>query len=225
MTVRPRKKQTGRSTGTPSRRPRGRAKKRKSPILIVGEGRKTEPNYFRELRLEEFVKAKFAVEVKKGKGGSRCGIVQNAIKLREHSDQDYDETWCIMDIEQLDTEEKRRDFEDAGKLAEDNKIKLCLSNPAFEVWLLAHLTRTCRQFNNCDAVILELNKKKHWRTVSKVDYDKSDRNNYARIRKLTPTAIANAKAVREKDHQGKTDIADCNSATEVYKIVSKLLGN
>ena len=222
MTVRQRKKQTGRphSIGTSSRRSQGRPEK--SPILIVGEGEKTEPNYFRKLKLEESVEARFSVIVKKGRGGSRYGIVQNAIELRDHSDRDYDETWCIMDVEQLDTDEKSRDFKDAVKLAEQKDIKLCLSNPAFEVWLLAHFTRTCKRFNDCDAVILELNK--HWKIVSTVEYDKSDDGIYARIRERTDTAIANARVVREQDHQGKTDIADCNSTTDVYKIVSKLLG-
>ncbi len=223
MTVSPRKKQISRSMGVPSRRPRVRL--RKSPILIVCEGEKTEPNYFRKLKLEEHVNAKFSVEVKKGKGGSRCQIVKFAIKRKKDSVTEYDEIWCIMDVEQLDTEAKRRDFENAVILARKSKIKLCLSNPAFEVWLLSHFSDKAKPFKDCDAVIRELNKKRYWGTVCTVDYDKSDRKIYARLRELTPTAIINAKKVREKDHPENTDIAECNSATEVYKIVSKLLGN
>jgi hypothetical protein len=36
-------------------------------------------------------------------------------------------------------------------------------------------------------------------------------------------AITNANDVRTKDHGGETDIAKCNSATDVYKLVDKLL--
>jgi len=59
----------------------------------------------------------------------------------------------------------RDSLEKAVKLLKENGITLCLSNPAFEVWLLAHFKRVTRSFKDCNAVIVEL--KKVGRDISK----------------------------------------------------------
>src|SRR5262249_31660826 len=144
----------------------------KTRVLIVCEGRETEPNYFRGLREEEAVRQNFAVEVKKGKGGSCLMVVQQTIAEPDKAAarrEEYDEAWCVFDVEQGG---QGAQVSNARTLADRQGIRLAASNPSFEVWLLAHFVRTRRAFHNCDAVIEELNK--HWQPAFGRNYQKND---------------------------------------------------
>ena len=100
----------------------------KSRILIVCEGRETEPNYFRGLRDEEAVRQRFSVVVQKGKGGSCLVVVQQAIdeqaKARVRGEH-FDEVWCVCDVEQAG---QREQVIRARTQASQHGIRLALSN-------------------------------------------------------------------------------------------------
>lgn len=194
----------------------------KARILIVCEGRETEPNYFWGLRDEEALRQKFHVVVQKGQGGSCLAVVKQAIAEMEKAaarGEDYDEVWCVFDVEQA---AQREQVSEARTLAGQRDIGLALSMPSFEVWLLAHFVRTKASFASCDKVIQELNK--HWRREFGRDYEKNEERLHARLAGRTRTAIDNARKVREQDWGSSSDIADCNSATDVYLLVERLLG-
>ena len=193
----------------------------KTKVLIVGEARETEPNYFRGLVREDAVTHKFAVSVKKGRGLSAEAAVEQAITLQQQArsrEETYDEVWCMLDTE---GPANRASLGRAARAAEENEITPCLSNPCFEVWLLAHFEKRGRSYQDCDGVIGQLNK--HWNRCFKQAYEKNDGRVYHRVSGLTATAIANARWVRETHHRAKADMADCNSATEVYLLVQKLI--
>ena len=193
----------------------------KRTLLIVGEGQKTEPNYFRELRRESIVSEHFTVTVKKGHGRSPEAVAEEAIKHKlqaENRGEDYDEVWCVLDVEGSGA---RESLELATTETRRNGIRLCLSNPCFEVWLLAHFVRESRSHNGYDSVERRLNS--HWRGFCGQVYRKGDEQIYARISHLTEIAIQNAKQVRETDHCDVANTADANSSTEVYRLVSYLL--
>lgn len=185
----------------------------KTSVLIVCEGT-TETNYFDKLKRDDVTKERFAVTVKRGKGGSRDQIAQFAIERKNHQREQYDSAWCVMDIEGA---EQADAIEAAlGRLTSEEIIP-CLSNPAFEVWLLAHFERTGKMFLNCDAVVKQL--ARHWS-----DYDKVGPNIYPRLASLTDTAVQNAKWVRENHHGVEKCMTCCNSATDVYRLVAFLRG-
>jgi hypothetical protein len=195
------------------------SRRRKTTVLIVCEGRETERNYFDQLKRDEPTRQNFAITVKRGKGGSRQQIAQFAVDRRNDGGDDYDHVWCVMDVESPeDLDAMRRALE----LLEANSISAALSNPAFEVWLLAHFEKTGKCFLNCDQVIAQLTK--HWQTQFSADYDKADAQIYQRLAPLTEQAIANAKWVHETHHAPKSCIIDCNSATDVYRLVGPLRG-
>ncbi len=77
-------------------------------------------------------------------------------------------------------------------------------------------------FNDCDAVIAQLDK--CWQREFSVSYNKSDGDIYRRVSNRTNTAIENAMSVREEHHRRDKSAADCNSCTEVYQLVKRLLG-
>ncbi len=187
--------------------------------MIVGEGEKTEPNYFRALKKLEIVKSRFEIKVVRGSGSNALGVVEHAVKEMDEGDG-FDETWCVLDVEDSS---KRESLDSAIKLAKANNIHLCLSNPSIEVWFLAHFKYVSAAFDNCDKVIDELNKRGNWPTVQKAPYSKSADHFDKLIDKL-PTALKNARDTREKAHKVVDSTADANSSTEMYKLVGYLLG-
>jgi hypothetical protein len=209
--------------GEQSLQRQSRHRSEKTRILIVCEGKETEPNYFRGLRDEEAVRQKFSLEIRKGKGGSCVAVVEQAFAEMEKAanrGENFDEVWCVFDAEQAG----QRDQVIQGRaLARQHDIQLAISNPAFEVWLLAHFVRTRRAFADSEKVIEALNK--HWRAEFGQAYEKNDEQLYTRLKDQTRTAIDNARRVREQDWSSASDIVDCNSASDVYLLVEHLLGS
>ncbi len=191
----------------------------KTAVLLVCEGKETERNYFDQLKREDAIRERFAITVQKGKGGSPEAVAKYAVERKDNSNVKFDEVWCVMDVEDAN---QRASLDKALTILQKNNIKACLSNPAFEVWLLSHFERTAKMFNNCDAVIARLGK--CWQKEFSTGYDKSDRAIYRRVSDRTNTAIENAMSVREKHHGMDKPAADCNPCTEVYRLVKHLLG-
>ena len=195
-------------------------KKLKKTILIVCEGEKTERNYLDSLKREETISQVFAITIVGGKGGSRSQIIERAINQKAQR-KGMDAVLCVLDTESLETLQAKADLVAARQEAARNDITLYLSNPAFEVWFLAHFRRTSRPFRNCDAVIVELDRE--WISAFGQPYNKSEVNVYQKLAERTQAAITNARDVVEIDHREKSDIADRNSSTDFYRLVEKLL--
>ena len=166
-----------------------RAHRRPKPrILIACEGRATEPKYFDGLCREQAVRDRFSVKIVPGGGKTPLTAVRKALRQVEaaerHSALRFAEVWCILDVERAGENPK---LEEARKLASENQFRVALSNPAFEVWILAHFERTAAAFLHCDKVIEQLNK--HWQREFGGEYEKSDRDLYRRLRHQTAEAI------------------------------------
>ncbi len=132
MTRRDRKRRPPRSA--PFLEPRRR-------ILIVCEGEITEPQYFENFR--RWCRNP-RVEVRiEGPAGVPFSLVmaardlKRAAEARAKAEGDdhlrYDEVWCVFDVD----EHPR--VAEARSMASDNGLKLAMSNPCFELWLLLHL--------------------------------------------------------------------------------------
>lgn len=193
----------------------------KKTLLIVCEGEKTERYYLDGLKRQEAISKVFAITVVPGKGGSRSQIIKRAINKKNAQRREMDIVLCVLDTESLENTQAKEDLETARQEANHNDITLYLSNPAFEVWFLAHFRRTSQSFRDCDAVIVELDKE--WSAAFGQPYNKSDDKGYQRLAGRTQDAVTNAKNVVEIDHREKTDIADRNSSTDFYQLVERLL--
>lgn len=100
----------------------------KQRFLIVCEGAKTEPNYFRSFRVPKNV-----VEIDvQGLGENPSKLVQSAKELSQQ--EDYDRVWCVFDRNSWPVE----DFNNAIKNAEAYGFKVAYSNEAFELWYVLH---------------------------------------------------------------------------------------
>ncbi|WP_298916804.1 RloB family protein [uncultured Nostoc sp.] len=97
-------------------------------FLIVCEGSKTEPNYFRSFRVPKNV-AEIDVQ---GVGENPSKLVQSAKELNKQGE--YDQVWCVFDRNSWTIE----DFNNAIKNAEAHGFKVAYSNEAFELWYVLH---------------------------------------------------------------------------------------
>lgn len=100
-------------------------------FLIVCEGEKTEPNYFRRFRVPKLV-----VDVQ-GLGYNTIRLVREAVTQCETAQKNrepYDQVWCVFDRDSFPAAH----FNTAIEIARQNNIQVAYSNEAFELWYLLH---------------------------------------------------------------------------------------
>jgi hypothetical protein len=96
----------------------------KPVILIVCEGTKTEPNYFRNFHVT-------SVTVEPvGTGRNTISLINEAIKLRQV--KKYDQVWCVFDKDDFGQ------FDQAIQEAKQNGMFVAYSNQSFELWFILH---------------------------------------------------------------------------------------
>lgn len=118
-----------RRNNRPYRRPARR-------ILVVTEGRRTEPQYVEGLN--RYLRSKGATAVVKpvSVGKDPLKVVQKCVEKRDDaskSDKAYDDCVCLVDVDEHGT------LSAAAQLAERESIMLLVSNLKFEVWLRWHV--------------------------------------------------------------------------------------
>lgn len=195
-------------------------------ILIVGEGRETEYNYFVGFRnaYEDILKATTtSVSVARGRGGNARGIVENAIKALKKFQPDRkrgDRVFLLLDTEGAG---RAPELPDAEKLAAKHGVEIVYSCPAFEYWLLCHFARASRgHFADCQAVINALDAQ--WSSVSKAAYDKADLDLFARLSTLLDAARTQSLQI-DLHHIGISGTARrTNPSTQVYELIGILIG-
>ena len=120
-------------------------------ILIVSEGSKTEPNYFREIRAAYRLHTA-NVEVRpSGLGTAPIQVVQYALALFEDGDRHkniqrraFEKIFAVFDRDEHDSYHEALTLADSldGKHRNDAKqpvaFKAIASVPSFELWLLLH---------------------------------------------------------------------------------------
>ncbi len=192
-------------------------------ILIVCEGEKTEPNYFRSLR-EKLRLLPVEVEIIPGdeSGSAPISIVQHALYLKRQRKRnvrkqrtqklEFDQVWCVFDQENP----PHASFSPAVNQARDNRLKLAVSTPAFEYWYLLHYEDTARPFRNADEITKAL--KKHI-----PGYEKC-RDVYDDCQLSERTSVAIERAKRVWSHRADKREQFPNPSTLVFLLVEKLYG-
>ncbi|MGH3278223.1 MAG: RloB family protein [Trebonia sp.] len=147
-----------------SRVPQTRSLKRKvatrqprKTLVVFCEGEKTEPQYLLALRQEPFVKDAAAVDiqVETGRGGAvPLTLVTLAVAARAKSaaeEAEIDEFWCVFDVE---WPRNHPHLSEAIAKARASDIRLAISNPCFELWLILHYRNHGSWLENTEAVRL-----------------------------------------------------------------------
>lgn len=109
------------------RRPPFREPRRR--LLVVCNGERTEPTYFRGLN-EHLRNPAVRIKVK-ARVRAPEDLVRYARSIAPEGSDEFDEVWCVVDSDEYD-------LAPAAALAAKRKVGLAVSNPCFELWLLLH---------------------------------------------------------------------------------------
>ena len=202
----------------PRRKPRSspgrRGAKRESydRVLIVCEGTRTEPLYFRELA--DHYRLGTANIVVVGYGADPHTVVREAKQLRQQEKQrgeKYDTVYCVFD------HDEHAAFDVASNDAATSGLKLARSWPCFEFWLLLHFIYSRSPYTRvdgrspCDNCIRDL--RRHL-----PEYEKAARGMFQSLEGLLEDAKRNAKqAIADVNETGER-----NPSTEVHELVGYL---
>lgn len=111
-------------------------------MLIVCGAKKTEEAYLRGLR-DSVPNPSVDVEVLL-RPKSPEQVVEHAAKHRDSSSNDFDEVWCVVDVDQFA-------IDGARTMAKAHGIQLAISDPCFELWLLLHHCDCTAHLADCGA--------------------------------------------------------------------------
>lgn len=181
----------------------------KQSFLIVCEGEKTEPDYFKAFRMT-------AATVKAvGQAMNTMTLVNKAISIREADRKKkrvYDQCWVVFDKDDFPA----NDFNQAIQIAEKNSIRVAYSNQAFEYWFLLHY----------NLYTGNIHRKQYKDMLSKLTglmYNKTEGFGavmYNLLLTRQQQAIKNADAVLAQISHGNP--AEEESSTTVHKLVLEL---
>ena len=181
----------------------------KQSFLIVCEGEKTEPDYFKAFRMT-------AATVKAvGQAMNTMTLVSKAISIRE-ADQKrkkvYDQCWVVFDKDDFPA----KDFNQAIQFAEKNGFRVAYSNQAFEYWFLLH-------YNLYTGAIHRNQYKDMLTKLTGIPYSKSEGYGavmYNLLLSQQQQAINNAETVLAEISHGNP--AEEESSTTVQRLVIEL---
>lgn len=180
-------------------------------FLIVCEGEKTEPNYFRRFPVDTNV---IKLDIK-GEGKNTKSLVEKAIELKNDTESDEkDRFWCVFDRDKNPKNPNdSQNFNSAITLARNNGIDVAYSNDAFELWYLLHF-----HFYNTG-----ISRQDYQNMLTKLlghEYKKNSETIYEELKDKQQDAIKHAKRLlQEYDPPNpETD----NPSTTVHLLVEEL---
>lgn len=171
-------------------------------FLIVCEGEKTEPNYFRKFRAPgQVIKIEHVNQ-------NTIRLVEEAIRLRD-KDGDFDQTWCVFDKDDFPPD----DFNHAIHHAEANGVQVAYSNQAFELWYVLHFALMQNAISRQDYARFLEKQLKH-------PYTKNSETIFDELLQRLPDALRNAKKLLAQYEPGNP--ARNDPSTRVHLLVEKL---
>jgi len=116
-------------------------------VVVFCEGEASEPDYVNAVRRLPSVRGNTSVNIEvASERGVPLTLVRRAIDRAV--DDEVDECWCVFDVE---WPQQHPNLTEAMRLAEDHGIRLAVSNPCFELWLILHFEDQTGFLNTADA--------------------------------------------------------------------------
>ena len=188
----------------PSRRPAAR-------VVVVTEGKKTEPDYLSVFSRLFRVQTVEVVTI--GVGADPRSVVERAIKESRRVVGEAlagdDTVWAVFDRDVHTT------FDEAKQLAAGNDIRVAISNPCFELWCLFHYRDLDGPVSRgrCQKTLEDCCKTYGRRTKSFID-EQAIRDGHEEAVKRGRKSVANRE--REGDPGG-------NASTTVHRLTTHIL--
>lgn len=188
-----------------------KSKKRKQrqlidTVLIVCEGKATEPNYFKK-----FPQADVKPFVVKGTGKNTLSLVQEAERLQGEGAQEgkrYNQVWCVFDMDSF-----KAHFTNAIDSALSKNFNMAYSNEAFELWYLLH-------FAYHDAALSRTQYEEKLTECLGRKYKKNDKELYEALLDKQPKAMRNAEKLLNSYSKQNPELN--NPCTTVHRLVQTL---
>jgi len=178
--------------------------------LIVCEGKKTEPNYFKAFQ-KQLPRGILNIDVL-GTGAETLKIVniaENKNNESKRTNRPYDKVWAVFDRDSFPP----CDFNKAIKKAVSKGFGCAWSNEAFELWFILH-------FEYCNTGMSRKDYKAKLTKLLGKEYKKNDPNIYESLKEHQGTAISNSEKLLKR-HKG-TAPSSLNPATTVHLLVKEL---
>lgn len=202
------------------------AKKRKENIrpkivrfLIVCEGARTEPNYFRSLIKDRY--SEVLEEEVLGEGKSTCALVKRTLQIRQKLESErqlaFDRVWVVFDKDDFN------DFNEAIELAANYSFQCAWTNEAFELWYFLHFQYLDTGINRHDYIVKLQNEIRKYPGYEDYEYKKNDPSIYDILKTIGNEIFAKKSAERLRSmFIGDTDYKKHKPCTMVDLLVSEL---
>ena len=174
-------------------------------IVIFCEGEASEPDYINGLKNLPQVRRRTSVQIEIDPGhGVPLTLVRRAVERA--TDPEVDECWCVFDVE---WPKHHPNLAQAIDLATTHGIKLAVSNPCFELWLILH---TRDQYGHLDTKTCESRS----RAIDNRTGKRLDPNFYLKLR---AQAIRRARKLTERHRGDRTAFPHDNPSTGFHELV------
>lgn len=162
---------------------------------------RTEPHYFSGLVAT--MRPRSALVRVRYKGIAPHQLVTFAAAFNRRQLDQYDEVWCVVDVDEYDIDAAARTARRAG-------VSLVVSNPCFELWLLLHHEQCAAALPSCTDAATRL--KRHV-----PQYDKTQLR-FGDFATGVVVAVERAKQLDNGDHGWRR-----NPSTNVWQLVERIV--
>jgi RloB-like protein len=203
-----------RSNGSRTLRRRVAIRQPRKTLVIFCEGERTEPEYLQALKRKPAVRDVAAVDlrVETGHGGAPLSLVSMASDARSRAvseEAEIDEFWCVFDVE---WPVNHPNLKEAIDQAHHNGIRLAVSNPCFELWLILHFQDQGRWLDNDQACRLR----------RRLDGSSGKGIDAAKYMPLTSDAARRAVKLDERHSRDSTPFPDNNPSSSMHRLLASV---
>jgi len=188
-------------------------RRRREYFLIVCEGEKTEPNYFKALR-RRLPRETVKVEIQ-GEGANTLSLIERVTSKREKIERSsgipIDYTWVVFDRDSFPADH----FDNAIHKGNAYNVDAAWSNEAFELWYLLHFQEriTAMSRTEFESVLT-----KHLGET----YLKNDTQMYEKLEEKGDQGAAISRAERLRTQHTIVPPSRANPCTHVDRLVAQL---
>jgi len=177
-------------------------------VVVFCEGEASEPDYINALKRLPHVRNNTSVSIEIVTDPAvPMTLVRWAIdRARE---DEVDECWCVFDVE---WPQNHPNLKQAISLAKEHGIRLAVSNPCFELWLILHFENRTAFINTCDAE--RRSRKLDGRTGKRIEAD--------RYMPLRGVAAQHAAALASRHERNGTLFPRDNPSSSVHDLLATI---
>ena len=194
-------------------------------ILVVCEGKKTEPNYFKAFKQKN--NGIYLLDLEVGGGGINTKqVVEEEVRLKDNAEKrkmPYDAVWAVFDRDSFPA----NNFNSAIAKADAHGVMSAWSNEAFELWYLLHFEYRDTPMSRADyshAIAQHINASPLYTSKKPYSYVKNAKSHFDDMNRYGNLERAIANAARLDGEYDDAKYAQHNPRTKVYLLVLQMLG-